>query len=307
MITSIFSKSKPINFIIVSVLVIILFSVVNYESLFTEFNLYMLIKQIGKLLILLLSLFVVDFIISKNSLAQANSYTVMALGLLFALMPNSLKHADFIVANFLILLAMRRLLSLHSKLSIKKKLYDATLYISLAGILYFWAFLFLLVVFIAVVYYSQNDFKNSLIPGASVLTVVVIFISYNVLKYDTFFTPEMFDFTFNFDFSIYNSIQSITALTLLFTVSIWTLIHLLRIIRDKPKKLKPVYVLLVWWFIIALIVALLSPRKNLSEFIFTIAPLSIMLANYLEIISEKWFKEVVVSVMLLTPVVTLLL
>jgi hypothetical protein len=54
-------------------------------------------------------------------------------------------------------------------------------------------------------------------------------------------------------------------------------------------------------------VALIAPNKNGSEFIFLFAPFSIILANYLEVISERWFKEVFPVLFIVVPIVSLLL
>ena len=64
MITSIFSKSKPINFIMVAVFVVILFVFSNFNQLFTDVNTSL--KTTLKLAVAVFFIFLVDFIISKN-------------------------------------------------------------------------------------------------------------------------------------------------------------------------------------------------------------------------------------------------
>ena len=53
--------------------------------------------------------------------------------------------------------------------------------------------------------------------------------------------------------------------------------------------------------------SIISPTKNGSEFIFLLAPFSIILGNYIEAISEKWFKEVFVGALIATPIIGLIL
>ena len=57
------------------------------------------------------------------------------------------------------MLALRRLISLQSKLDIKKKLFDAAFWITIATLFYFWSMLFFALVIVALIYYSQNDIK----------------------------------------------------------------------------------------------------------------------------------------------------
>ncbi len=95
--------------------------------------------------------------------------------------------------------------------------------------------------------------------------------------------------------------------TILFTSFVWTLIYFFKTLPDKNKKLKPSYFLMAWASIIAILVAIISPIKNGSEYLFLFAPFSIIMANYIEVISERWFKEVFVAMLIITPIVSLLL
>mgnify|MGYP000577890888 CR=1 FL=1 len=58
---------------------------------------------------------------------------------------------------------------------------------------------------------------------------------------------------------------------------------------------------------IAILIAVIAPVKNGSEFLFLFAPFSIIMANYIEVISERWFKEVFIVLLLITPIIGLLL
>jgi hypothetical protein len=305
MITSIFSKSKPINFIIVAVFVVLLFVVSNYGALFSDFD--NALNSSFKLLITLFLVFLLDFVISKNNLTQANSYGIMTFGLLFGMFPQAMKYSDLLLGNLFVLFALRRLISLHSKLSIKKKLFDAAFWITIATLFYFWSILFFALVIVALIYYSQNDIKNIIIPFIGVVSVVVLLLVYNILVYDVYIRPSNFQRYASLDYTAYNSKESIIKLTVLFTSLVWILIYFFRILPDKNKKLRPSYFLIAWASIIAVLVALIAPIKNGSEFLFLFAPFSIIMANYIEVISERWFKEVFVVLLIITPIITLLL
>lgn len=305
MITSIFRKSKPINFIIVAVFVVLLFGITNYNLLFNDFN--SALNASSKLLITLFLVFLLDFIISKNNLTQGNSYAIMTFGLLIGMFPEVMTYKDLLLANLFVLFALRRLVSLHSKLSIKKKLFDAAFWITIATLFYFWSILFFALVIVALIYYSQNDIKNTIVPFVGVVAVVVLLLVYNILVYDTYIRPSNFQRYASLDYTAYNSKESVIKLTVLFTSLIWILIYFFRILPDKNKKLRPSYFLIAWASIIALLVALIAPIKNGSEFLFLFAPFSIIMANYIEVISERWFKEVFVVLLIITPIITLLL
>lgn len=305
MITSIFSKSKPINFIIVVVFVILLFVFSNYASLFNTFE--DSITAIIKLLITLFLIFLLDFVISKNNLTQKNSYAIMTFGLLFAMFPEALSFSELLFSNLFILFALRRLISLHSNVNIKKKLFDAGFWIMLATLFYFWSILFFALVLVALIYHSQNDIKNTIIPFVGVATVIILVIAYNIFVHGVYIRSSNFQRFASLDYTPYNSKANILKFTVLFTSYVWILIYFFRTLPDKNKKLRPSYFMIAWASIIALLVAVISPVKNGSEFIFLFAPFSIIMANYIEVISERWFKEVFVILLIITPIISLLL
>ncbi|MCT4630874.1 DUF6427 family protein [Winogradskyella sp.] len=305
MITSIFSKSKPINFIIVSVFVVILFIISNYNLLFNDLN--ETLTTLLKLIVVVFPVFLLDFIISKNNLTKKNSYGIMTFGLLFAMFPEALKDLDLLFANLFILFALRRLISLHSNLYIKKKLFDAGFWIMLATLFCFWAILFFALVIVALIYHSKNNIKNVIVPFVGIATVIFLLVAYNIVFYDTYFKVSNFERYASLDFTAYNSIELIIKLTVVFTSFVWILVYFFRALPDKNKKLKPSFFLIAWSSIIAILIAIIAPVKNDAEFIFLFAPFSIIMANYIEVVSERWFKEIFVLLLIITPIISLLL
>jgi len=305
MITSIFSKSKPINFIIVVVFIVLLFAISNYSILISNFGASA--QTLFKLVVTLFSVFLLDFIISKNTLTQRNSYAIMVFGLLFWLFPEALKHTDLLISNLFVLFALRRIISLHNKTSIKKKLFDAAFWIALSTLFYFWALLFFAIVIVALIYHFQNDIKNIIIPFVGIATVAVLLFTYNIIFYGVFITESNITRFASLDFTPYNSTENIMKLTLLFTSLVWVLVFYFKNLTDKNKRLKPSYFLIAWASIIAILLAIIAPMKNGSEFIFLFAPFSIIMANYLEMISDRWFKEVFITLFIIVPIIGLLL
>ena len=305
MITSIFSKSKPINFIIVAAFVVLVFIITNYNLLFNDFN--SALSAGTKLLITLFLVFILDFIISKNNLTQGNSYAIMTFGLLLGMFPQAMGSLDLLLANLFVLFALRRLISLHSKLHVKKKLFDAAFWITVATLFYFWSILFFALVIVALIYYSQNDIKNTIIPFLGISAVIILLLGYNILVYDVYIRPSNFMRYASLDYTPYNSKESIIKFTVLFTSLVWILVYFFKTLPDKNKKLRPSYFLIAWASIIAILIAIIAPVKNGSEFLFLFAPFSIIMSNYIQVVSERWFKEVFVVLLIITPIITLLL
>ena len=305
MITSVFSKSKPINFIIVAIYASLLFVVTNYVLFFID--VYSGLEAFFKWIITLFLVFLLDFIVSKNNLTQRNSYAILIFALLLGIFPEALRHTDLLLSNLFIVFSLRRLISLHTKLNIKKKLFDAAFWIALATLFYFWAILFFVLVIVALIYYSQNDFKNVIVPFVGTATVLIFLLMYNIVAYDVYFKPSDFERYISLDFTAYNSKASILKLTVLFSTFVWTLFYYFRIIPDKNKKLKPSYFIIAWASVLAVLVAVIAPVKNGSEYLFLLVPFSIIMANYMEMLSERWFKQIFVTLLIVTPIISLLL
>ena len=129
----------------------------------------------------------------------------------------------------------------------------------------------------------------------------------NIVVHDTYILPSNFERYASLDFTAYNSIESIITFTVLFTSFVWTLVYFFRILPDKNKKLRPSFFLIAWFAVVAILVAIIAPSKNGSEFIFLFVPFAIIMANYIEVVSDSWFKEVFITLLIITPILSLLL
>ncbi len=307
MISNFFSQSKPINFVVVSIALIIIFAITKYNVLDTPFDVLLITKQVLLLGVCLFTVFVFDFLVNKNNLTKKNSYKILLYVLFIAILPETLLNSKILIANLFILFALRRIISLRSKKDIKKKLFDASFWITLATLLYFWSVLFYLLIIAALIVFVITDVKNWFIPILGIITVAIIGTSYMIVMNIGFY--NYFDELVNvsFDFSPLNSKRIIIGLTILLSFGIWSLFYYIKNLKSKTKSSRPSFSLIVITAIISLVVIIVSPIKSGSEFIFLFAPLAVIMTNYLEVISEKWFKESLLWILVLTPFITLLL
>ena len=307
MISNFFSKSKPIHYIVVSIMLLVVFVLVKFKILVENFNTITMLKQAGLFLVCLMSVFVFDFLVTRNGLTKKNSYNIVLYVLFFAILPPTVLNSQILVANFFVLLALRRLISLRSQKAIKKKLFDAAFWIAVASIFYFWSLVFFMLIFAALLVYAILDLKNYIIPFVGIATVAVIVISYLIIRdIDVLnFAYSLFDFSF--DFSALNTRQIIVGSTILLSFGLWALFYYIKNIRSQMKSYRPSFKLVILTAILGLFIVGVAPSKNGSEFLFLFAPLSIIMTNYLEVISEKWFKETLLWVIVLTPIALLLL
>jgi len=303
MIASVFNKSKPINFVIVIIITFLACLLVFIKGVDREFSVVLLVELIGVFLVAVFSIFLMNFIVVKNKLTEQSSYHILLYSLFLALLPTALISLNLLLSNVFVLLALRRLISLRTQKDIKKKLFDASLWIGVATIFYFWAILFFALIFIALFLYSDNKIKDWIISFTGILTVLVLSICYNLIKYNSLEHLVNFLPNFNFDLNSYNSIQRIVSITIVLSFSIWSTIFYLRVIRSKLKIFKPPHKIIVAALIISLAVIVFSHQRTTGEFIYIFTPLAIITSNYIESINEKWIKDAFLVVLVLCPIV----
>ncbi len=307
MITSIFSKSKPINFIIVFFITLLAFVVANLKLLGESISMAFVLRKIVLFFVCYLSILVVNFIVGKNKLTQNNNFEVLLFSLFLLAIPQTVSNSNVICANFFVILGLRRLISLGSQTNINKKLFDAALWIGVATLFYFWAILFFVLILITLLLYTDNKVKHWLIPFSGLATVFILVISASVIWYNSFFDifeslPEV-----SYSFSDYNSLPFIIAITMLCSFGVWSSFFYMKSIKQKKKAFRPSFTVVLVAVIIGFVIVVLAPQKIGSEFLFMLAPLAIIITNYIEGIEEKWFKEVFLSVLVVVPFVLLML
>lgn len=271
-------------------------------------DIWFILKQLALFGICFFSVFILDFLVSKNKLTKKNSYQILLFTLFFILIPQVFLNSNLLLANLLILLALRRLVSLRSKKHQKKKILDATIWISLATLLYFWSALFFILIFAALFLYRISDIKNWFIPLIGLFLIgiltyaILILLNINLADYTSRFSTNI-----SFDFSSLNERSIIVGATILFAYFLWALFFYLNNLKNKAKSYRPSYLLVLFAAFIAFAIVIISPNKRGSEFIFLLAPLTIIVTNYLELIKENWFKEVLIWILIIAPIINLVL
>ena len=307
MITSVFSKSKPINFLIVFSLSLFALLVAVYKYSDITLNGVSISKLTVVFLCCFLSVLLVDFIVTKNSLSQKGNTEVLLFSTFLLTIPQVFLNWEIVLSNFLVLLALRRIISLRTQNEHIKKLFDAGFLIGLASVFYFWSLLFFILIFVALLFYAESEIKKWIVPCLGLITIIMISIGLSIVLYDDFFSILNIDTNVDFNFNSYNSVQFIAAITVLLSFGLWSSLFYLKDINKKMKTFRPSYKVVFIACILATILVVIAPKKDGSEFLFLFAPLAIIISNYIETIEEKWFKTLFVLLLLVIPMVLLML
>lgn len=292
MITTIFSKSRPFNYVLVTVLLILLFFL--YQLRFTDWM--NSIESVGKKAILLGlligSLFISNFITKKNSLSKDNTYPFLFFFIFLILFPTTLGNSNLIISNFFILLALRRLISLQSLVAPKEKIFDASMWVFLAALFHFWSILFILLVFLSIALHVARDYRNWVLPYIAFFTVATLYVVFGLL-YDTkLFSHLMDDAAFSFDFDYFTNKYQNIALSIYAAITVLFLFSQIVALPSKPLIHHNSYKKIIMAFFIGFFIYLVSPGKNNSILIYTFMPLAVMATSYFEGIKIKWTQEV---------------
>ncbi|MGB1308255.1 MAG: hypothetical protein ACPG6B_05050 [Oceanihabitans sp.] len=307
MFTSIFTKSKPIIFIIVFVATILAFLMLQIKQQITAVTPLLIGEVLFGFLLICFTILLLQFIVIKNKLSLKSNFEILFFSLFLLLLPEALLSSKIILANLFVLLALRRLISISSNINVQLKLFDAAFYIALATLCYFWAIVFVLLIFIVLVFYANNNFKDWFIPFVGLGCVFVLNISASILWNGDFLGFLNFNYNVDFKYINYNNPFFLIAFTILFSLGLWASIYFIKNIKLKTRKHRVSFRIVFVSVLLAFSIVIVSPLKNGSEFLFLFAPLAIIKANYIEHNKDKWFKEIFFAVLIFTPIILLML
>jgi hypothetical protein len=300
MIASVFKKSTPLNYALVVFLVLFFFFIYQFQDLSWISSVVGLLKKGLTFIVVLASIFLTSFIGKRNGLTKDSGYTSIFYLLFSLFFPSIFNNLNILLANFFILLALRRLISLQSMKASKEKIFDASLWIFVASLFHFWCILFLILVFISIIFHVSRDYTNWVLPFIAFIAVAIFFTFFtsifgiNTIEYlqkstqinlaiDYFTNP-----TQNLAFSIYVSV----ALFFVFSMFI-TLSHRLSMTQTSYKKI-------VASFFIGVLVFVLSANKSSDFLLLTTAPLAILASAHIEYSQTKFKQEIVFVAVLLS-------
>jgi hypothetical protein len=306
MISSIFGKTKPINFVLLGIFLFLwtFWSFIKADE--APFLERLSLSPILIISLLVFSLFVIDFIAKRNQITQQHHYVILFFSVFVTMFPSILEDLSIVWANFFVLLGFRRLVSIKSLKNVKLKIFDATLWFIVASLFFEWAFLFIVLVFIVIGKFASKDFKNWIVPVIALLTVAVLFLAYAVWFYDIDLALSVFSFNVHIDF------ESLLTPSVLFPLIFLLLLTALSIVMYLLKKKiqsnikQATMVVVIQFLIIAFIIIGLNISGRTSVMIFALFPIAIFSSNYVQKIKKKWFKEAFLVLVVLLPFLTLL-
>ena len=303
MITSIFNKTRPINYIILFVFLLIFFVLYQESSLVNHFSLLRLLSKIGTFFLLTASLFLMHFIYNRNNLVKDNMYGALFSFIFCLFFPDIFNNSKIVCALFFLVLAFRRLIALRSKLGIKQKLFDSCVLILIASLFYIWSFLFLALVFYVIFFQTSFDFKNWLIPFIAIFIMATIVIMFEMM----FNSGHVFDMIESV-YLKFNYEQLKANKTNFFILCFYGVIVALFLFSSfvtmgsRSVNQRSVYNILYLLLLFSIAIFMYNPIPNYALASFSFFPLAILGSNMIESIERKWIKETFIILVILAAV-----
>ena len=303
MITSVFKKSTPLNFILVVISMLVFFLIYQFQDLTWTNSVGSIFKKAGFFFISLGSILIANFIAKKNGLSKDSSYTILFYFLFLLFFPSVLNNLNIIASNFFILLALRRLISLQSLKASKEKIFDASLWIFIAALFHFWSILYLVLVFISILFHVSRDYRNWILPFIAFLAVGIISVVFSIT-----FQKNIIEFinanaTTSFEMDYFTNNSQNAAFSIYLTMALFFVISMLASLSNKPMLLHTSFKKIIASFFIGIIIFLISSHKSNDLLLFTFAPLAMMATSHIEIKQLQLKQEIVLFVIIVCSLV----
>jgi len=308
MIATFFTKSNPIHYVFAFIYLFGLFLThLNY-------NVFSFLIGAFSLFLLLTSVLLANFIISKNDFNKKNNYSLVAICFFIGLfMEQIFFFEDILIANVFLLLAIRKIYSTRNPININKKVFDASFWILISSVFYIPTLYFFIVLIIALQLYSHFNLKNLVVVILAIISATTFLylleiINSGYLNPVDFINLLFFDFpTLDYISSFYENVSTInwpvkiivffSFLIPLIFIFIWN-----RVIKTNERRRITTLILLTT--ILALIIYI--SNLNSMSFIFLFFPLIIIFTSCVEQARRELVKNLVLSIGLLAPYVLIL-
>ncbi|MCU4187892.1 DUF6427 family protein [Flavobacterium sp. HXWNR29] len=294
MIASVFSKTRPFNYLVIGILSLVFFILKTISTASADATWVYYAEELGLFLLVLGSVFLTNFIALKNGLTKGNNYALLLFFVFLLFFSSVFQNKNIIISNFLLLLALRRLISLKSLLSTKEKIFDASFWILLAALFHFWSIFYIVLVFIAIILHVSKDYRNWIIPFIALLAVTILFFLANSLLDNGLMSTLLSKTYISFDFYYFDNVYQRIALAVFASISLFAFFLHVFDIPNKALNMQSSHKTILFSFILGVGIYVLSANKNNGSLAFCFAPLAIIGANFIEKIENNWVKEIVV-------------
>ena len=299
MISSFFSKTKPINYVVLSIFLVLFFGFYHFLGVSHKVLDDNYLLDVLSLIALVVQMLLINEIVRTEKVTGFSSYAMLFFVLLLVVFPETMMDRNVVFCNFFILLSLWRMLAVKSIKNVRSKIFDASFFIGVASLFIDWTLVFLALVFLVINLYDKGIFKNWLVPFLAIITVGILTFTTFLLYNDFQFLEEHYRFRIGFfkeNLTSFKMIKSIIYNVLLLIVASLVFLKLRQKGGGKLLALR----ILFFAFLLSIIITLLSSNTTTSVLI-GFFPASVFITNCLETFKQNRYKEVALVILLFLP------
>ena len=304
MISSFFSKTKPINYLVLSLFLLVFYISNFFLTQDGNSNIFFLTVVLAVILSQTITL---QEIVRLRKITNITTYAMLFFVLLCMAIPKVIYYKEVVFCNLFLILAINSLLSLNSLKRVKQKIFDASLWICVASIFDPLALLFLFVVFLAVYIYGTKEYKNWLVPFVAVTVFSILLSTFLVVTKNLAFFQN--HYTINLEDSFAKSFYENFSIKPFIYIAVMLCLIIVVFIKQSYQgvgRIVHLRMLLVYFLISLLIfIAQTSLVNNYMTLLYSFFPAAIFATNFLETVKRKRIKEWVLVACVLFPFVLL--
>ncbi len=271
-------KPSIIIFFIVFCIAFSLLPILNSElvSIFRHSFLHPVIILLAGIIIpLILSTGLNNLIYEKNIIRKEN----LVIGCVFIFLSTAFFNTiDAWISAFFMLFVFNFLLASYQKDMPLAEYYNSSIILSTLTFFYPNIIFFLILFLVSGINYSNLNWRILVTILLGLITPYIFYFMFLYLSINLFAIPEFFNFT-AISFSDIEKIQLPLQiwLSVLLLIIVFSFFELFVWLYKKSIKSRKTFMIIIWYFIIALCIAFFS---GLEYFYFTITPLAVIIGNY---------------------------
>lgn len=287
MLANFLNKSKPINFMGLMIFFAICFLTLNFIDFFNnQIQGNALLERLVVLLIFIGIFFIYNFITSKNNLTYDNSFGFYFFILLMGCF-SAVANYKTLFFTIIYLLFLRKIYSLQSSKRVLKKLFDAGFWLGIICLFEPKFALFFLLIYLSAYWHQKITIHTFSTPIIGFLTPLFCYFSYLFWQGNQAILLENLfkGFTFKMSF-LSEEKETIFMISLLF-ITFFAAFFKSRKALLINNTFKKSWSLILMNFLIVLGLFLFENESKNKEILFLFFPISLILANGIELIQKK--------------------
>ena len=287
MLANFFGKSKPVNFIIITVLFFGYFVLNLFQQEIEVYNAAFFLEKSACLLLFLGLFFLYNFIITKNRLTKDDSYAFLLFVLVLGASSTFFIGSRMLIVNILLLLFFRKVYSLRTYKSVLEKLFDAGFWLGICFLLEPFSIVFYLILLVAVLLFMEISIRTIMIPILGFVTPVFIYFTYCLLTDSVAIFEKLFQFSPTFKYQLYTTTSTKLILGLLLVFVIVSVLIKTGQVFAVSNKFKRIWALLILHLFVSITFIAFLEEKNGGELITVFIPATIIIANWMTSVERK--------------------